>query len=343
MRALVSLAHGPRQVVLQELPTPTDPGPGQVILRVRAVGVCGSDLHVYHGTESYPMRYPVALGHEMTGEVTAVGPGVDDLHPGDRVVSETAYAVCGQCLLCRQGYYNLCPERLGFGALVHGGMADFVVTRAAICHRVPDTVDEVAAALTEPTSVAFHGLTVNTRIIPGDTVVVIGPGPVGLMAVQVARLLSPRHLAVLGTGADEARLRLALTFGADRVYTDSREAVSDLKRAGFGHGADVIIDAAGVTATLAPALEMVRPGGQIPKIGWGPEVPTFGLDPLVAKAVRLHGSFSHNWETWERVLALMARGDLDPARIAVTYPFEAWERGFQAMASLEIGKAVLTL
>ncbi len=343
MRAILSLAHGPHQVKLGELRTPSNPGPGEAILKVKAVGVCGSDIHVYHGTESYPMRYPVALGHEMTGEVTAIGPGVTDFAPGDRVVSETAYSVCGTCLMCRQGQYNLCPRRLGFGALVHGGMAEYVLTRAAICHHLPPKVDDVTAALTEPTCVAFHALTVNTRIIPGDTVVVIGPGPVGLMAVQVARLFNPRQLAVIGTPADQARLELARQFGADATYTKATDAERKLAAAGFGSGADVIIDAAGVTATLAPALQMVRPGGQITKIGWGPQVPEFSLDPLVAKAVRLHGSFSHTWETWERVLALMARGDLSPQRMAATYPFDNWEAGFQEMASYRIAKAVLTL
>lgn len=339
MRAIVSQAHGPGHVIWGERPTPTDPAPDQVILKVTAVGVCGSDIHVYHGTESYPMRYPVALGHEMTGIVEAVGSDVHEWAVGDRVVSETAYFVCGRCRLCRQGHYNLCPERLGFGALVDGGMAEYVRTRAAILHRVPEGVEPPAASLTEPTAVAFHALTVNSHLAPGDQVVVIGPGPVGLMAVQAARLYHPRRLLVIGTEADRARLTLAESFGADAVFTDAAAAKAALD----APGADVVIDASGVTATLEAALAMVRPGGEITKIGWGPEPAAFGLDPLVQKAVRLHGSFSHNWETWERVLALMARGDLHPFDLAEVFPFADWEEGFKAMASHRIGKAVLAL
>lgn len=343
MKAIIAQAHGAQQVTFGERPTPRDPGPGQVILKIGAVGVCGSDLHIYHGTESFPMRYPVALGHEMTGEVVAVGPGVSGLAVGERVVSETAYAVCGTCLLCRQGQYNLCPERLGFGALVDGGMAEYLLTRAAIVHRVPASVDPIAAAMTEPTAVAFHGLSVNTQLTPGDTVVVIGPGPVGLMATQVARLYSPRQLVVLGTPGDAPRLALAQRLGATAVYDNAERAILALQRAGFGVGVDVVIDASGVTQTLETALALVRPGGQITKIGWGPEIPTFGLDPLVAKAVRLHGSFSHHWETWERVLALMETGQLRPQAIAEAYPWAEWQLAFEQMARHQIGKAVLTI
>lgn len=339
MRAIIAEGHGRGRVVAGERPAPGDPGPGEVILKVTAVGVCGSDIHVYHGTESYPMRYPVALGHEMTGVVAAIGPGVEEWALGDRVVSETAFSVCGRCRLCRQGHYNLCPERLGFGALVDGAMAEYVRTRAAILHRVPDGVDPVAAALTEPTAVAFHALTVNTRLTPGDQVVVIGPGPVGLMAVQTASLYHPRRLQVIGTEADRLRLQRAAAFGADGTFFDPADARAALDPP----GADVVIDASGVTATLELALALVRPGGQITKIGWGPEPTSFGLDPLVQKAVRLHGSFSHHWETWERVLALMARGALTPRDIAEVFPFAAWEEGFQAMATHRIGKAVLQL
>ncbi len=343
MHAIIASAHGAHQVRLGQRPTPRDPGPGQVILKITAVGVCGSDLHIYHGTESFPMRYPVALGHEMTGNIVAMGDDVTGFAVGDRVVSETAYAVCGTCLLCRQGHYNLCPERLGFGALVDGGMAEYLVTRAAIVHRVPDAVDPVAAAMTEPTAVAFHGLTVNATLTPGDTVVVIGPGPVGLMATQVARLYSPRQLVVLGTVADAPRLTLAQQLGATDVYDDAGMAISALESSGFGVGVDVVIDASGITGTLKTALALVRPGGQIVKIGWGPEIPTFGLDTLVAKAVTLRGSFSHHWETWERVLSLMATGQLQPRAISQVYPWEDWNRAFEEMATHQIGKAVLTL
>lgn len=341
MNAILASAHGAHQVRFGKLPDPEQPGRGQVLLKIRAVGVCGSDIHVYHGSESFPMRYPVALGHEMMGTIEAVGPDVSNLVVGDRVVSETAYSVCGTCLLCRQGNYNLCPQRLGFGALVNGGMAEYLLTRAAIVHRVPDAVDDISAAMTEPTCVAFHGLTVNTHITPGDSVVIIGPGPIGLLAQQVARLYTPRYLAVVGTAVDDSRLRLAKSWGADAVYADMPEALDQLKT-GFG-GMDVVIDAAGVSSTLQAGLELVRAGGQITKIGWGPQPLDFNLDLLVAKAVRLNGSFSHHWETWERVLALTALSKLTPSAIAKTYPWEDWQTAFEDMAHHRIGKAVMVL
>lgn len=341
MDAIIATAHGPGNVKRAVIADPPAPGPGEAVIAIGAVGVCGSDIHVYHGTESYPMRYPVALGHEMMGTIEALGAEVTGFKVGDRVVSETAFRVCGACVNCREGRYNLCPDRIGFGALVNGGMAERVLTRAAILHHVPESVSDVAAALTEPTCVAYQAVVVNTHIQPGDSVAVIGPGPIGLMAIQVLRLLSPCFIAAIGTSADQERLQLARKFGADEVFTDPAYAREELRRAGWGDGVDVVIDAVGLAETVRLALEMVRSGGQITKIGWDPKALNVSLDPLIAKAVRLQGSFSHVWSTWERVLCLMARGRLRPEAMAEVFSFDSWETGFSRMADKRVAKAVL--
>ncbi len=341
MQAVVNYSARPGSVELREVPEP-EPGRGQVLIRVRAVGVCGSDLHQWHGPVSWYVNYPVILGHEFAGTVVAVGPDVDNWRVGDRVACETAAEICGRCVYCRTGQYNVCPERRGFGYGVDGAMAPYVVVRQELLHRIPEGVSFEEAALTEPASVAFNAVAVKSNPRPGDLVVVLGPGPIGLMALQVVRLFSPAYVVVVGLAKDEARLDLASRLGADRiVVTDHEDPVQVVRELGDGLGADLVIDAVGVQQTLRQSLEMVRPNGQITKIGWGPEPIGFSLDPLVAKAATLQGTFSHTWPTWERVLRLFALGRIDARAISETFPLSEWRTAFQRMDSLAIAKAVL--
>ena len=339
VRAVVNTGVG--QVEYREIPVPS-PGPGEVLIRVRAVGVCGSDIHQWLGPVSWAVRYPVVLGHEFAGVVEAVGPGVTSWKPGDRVVSETAARVCGQCIYCRTGNYNLCPDRKGFGYGVDGAMAEWVLARQELLHRIPDGIPDEVAALTEPMSVAFNAVAVKSRIQPGDTVVVLGPGPIGLLSVHIARLYSPDPLILVGTRADARRLALGRELGADLVLVDGEDdVVETIRGIGDGLGAHLVVDAVGISETVATSLRIVRPNGQITKLGWGPQPLGLSLDPVVAKAVTLQGSFSHNYPIWERVLYLVARGRLRPGPIVHTWPLEEWEQGFKAMKDLAVAKAVL--
>jgi L-iditol 2-dehydrogenase len=341
MTALVN--YGPQYgaVELRTVPVP-EPGSGEVLLRVRAVGVCGSDLHQYHGTQSWRVNWPVTLGHEFCGEIAALGPGVDGWAVGERVACETAAWVCGTCALCRTGRYNLCPARLGFGYGVDGAAAQYVAARSALLHRIPVQVSWQEAALTEPCCVAANAVLAQSVPRPGDTAVVLGPGPVGLLCTQLLAATRPAHLVVVGPERDTARLELARHCGATRVVVlgveDPAAVIGDL---GDGLGADLVVDAAGVSAALRTALELVRPAGQITKVGWGREPLDFTLDLLVAKAVTLRGSFSHSWATWERALQLLANGTLDVKPLVHPYPLELWQEAFACMERGEIAKAVL--
>ena len=339
MRAVVNTGVG--QVEYREVPAPS-PGPGEVLIRVRAAGVCGSDIHQWLGPVSWAVSYPVVLGHEFAGVVEAVGQDVTSWKPGDRVVCETAAHVCGRCIYCRTGSYNLCPDRKGFGYGVDGAMAELVVARQDLLHRIPDGIPDEVAALTEPASVAFNAVAVKSRIQPGDTVVVLGPGPIGLLCVQVARLYSPDPLILVGTPADARRLALGRELGADLVLVDGEDDVDEvIRRIGDGLGAHLVVDAVGISETVATSLRIVRPNGQITKVGWGPQPLGLSLDPVVAKAVALQGTFSHTYAVWERVLQLVAGGRLRPAPMVHTLPLEEWERGFEAMKELAVAKTVL--
>lgn len=342
MRALVNYERSPYKVELREKPVP-EIGDDEVLLAVRGVGVCGSDLHQWHASHSWPVNYPVTLGHEFCGRIDRAGKNVSGFSEGDRVVSETAASICGQCAYCRGGQYNLCPKRLGFGYGLDGAMADYVRVPARCLHHVPDNVPFEDAAMTEPGCVACNAVMELSRINPGDTVVVMGPGTIGLMVVQMCRLFTPGKLVLIGTTKDAERLKVGRKLGADvTLEADATDIVTAVKALGDGFGAHLAIDCVGTSAALKPCMEMTRPAGQITKVGWGKDPVGFSLDPIVQKAITLQGSFSHTYQTWERVIGLMASGrlDLDPMRRV--YPLDKWEEAFQTMDSLAIAKSVLT-
>jgi L-iditol 2-dehydrogenase len=242
-------------VELREVPVPR-PQAGEVLLRVRAVGTCGSDLHQYHGTQSWQVNWPVVLGHEFCGEVWELGPEVSGWSRGDRVVCETAARICGVCALCRAGQYNLCPQRKGFGYGVDRACALYVAVRAALLHRLPDSVSWLEGAVVEPCCNAATAVLVHSRVRPGDTVVVLGPGPIGLLCTQMLRTLTPAHLVVAGLSLDAPRLALATQFGATRiVQADQEDLLAVVRTCGDGLGAQVVIDAAGVSSSSFWASE----------------------------------------------------------------------------------------
>jgi L-iditol 2-dehydrogenase len=341
MVALVNYSDAPGSVELREVERPT-PEAGQVLIRVRATGVCGSDIHTWKGPVSWVINRPIVMGHEYSGTIEEVGQGVVDWKVGQRVTAETAAEVCGTCAYCRTGNYNLCPQRKGFGALFNGSMAEYISVRQEIVHHVPEGISFEEAALTEPAAVAFNAVFVKSRIIPGDTVVVIGPGTIGLMALQMVRQGGPATVVMVGLKKDQARLELAESLGADRiVYADREDPAGVVMQLGDRLGADLVVDAVGVSTTIRQSQAMVRPNGQITKIGWDANPYSESLDPLVAKAATFQGSFSHTWLTWERVLRLMALKRIDTRKMFRTFDLEQWEEGFTRMDDLSIAKAVL--
>ena len=342
MEAVVNFAPAPHSVGLREVRVP-DIGEDDVLVAVKAVGVCGSDVHQYESTHSWTVNYPVVLGHEFSGLVARVGRRVRAFAEGDRVTSETAAVIDPASPFARTGRYNIDPDRKGFGYGVDGAMAGFVRVPERCLHALPASVSFETAALAEPCAVAYNTVSVNSRVRPGDAVAVIGPGPIGLCATLLAGLSGASPLVVVGTPADHDRLALASRLGATRVIASGAdEAVERARELTDGYGPDLVIDSAGVSASLHLALELVRPGGQVTKVGWGPQPYGFSLDPLVAKAVTLQGSYSHNWAVWEKVLHLLATGQLDPSPL-VQYRggLSSWEEGFVAMHEGRAVKAVL--
>jgi L-iditol 2-dehydrogenase len=342
MTGLVQYALEPHAVELREMPVP-EIGEDEVLLRVGAVSVCGSDVHQYHNQQSWPVKVPVVLGHEFGGEVARTGARVRGFKEGDRVVSETAASICGECLYCRTGEYNLCPQRSGFGYGTHGGMAEFVRVPARCLHHIPDTLAFERAALTEPCCVGYNAVAAKSRVRPGDVVVVLGPGPIGLIAAEMARLSGAGTIVVAGMKRDAARLAAATALGvAYAVDIEATDLAALVRTLGDGLGADLVVDASGTSIALKQALEIVRPAGQVTKVGWGPQPLGFSLDPLVQKAVTLQGSFSHTFKNWEQVVRMLDSGqiNLEPI-VSCVSPLASWQDCFDGMHSGRYVKAVL--
>jgi alcohol dehydrogenase/L-iditol 2-dehydrogenase len=340
-RAVVQYAIEPDSVELREVAVP-EIGDDDVLLAVGAVSVCGSDVHQAHGTHSWPVNVPVTLGHEFGGTIARLGRHVRGFREGDRVVSETAAVVCGECGMCRSGRYNLCPTRKGFGYGVNGAMTDFVRVPARCLHHVPDALGFDLACLTEPHAVAYNAMCVNATIRPGDVVVVLGPGPIGLLCARMAALSGAHPLVVAGLAADAPRLATARELGATHTVDVQATPLADVVRDINPLGADVVCDASGSSRTLEAALAVVRPGGTVVKVGWSPEQMAVNLNPLVQKNVSLQGSFSHNWPIWERVIHLIASGLTGADRlVGLRAGLDGWREAFDSMHDGRVIKSVL--
>jgi L-iditol 2-dehydrogenase len=339
--AIVHYALEPLAVELREIPVP-DVGDDDVLLAVGAVSVCGSDVHQAHNTHSWAVNVPVVLGHEFGGTIAKAGRAVRGFGEGDRVVSETAARICGECIQCRTGWYNLCPSRLGFGYGLDGAMARYVRVPARCLHRIPDSLPFDLACLAEPHAVAYQAMCVNSTIRPGDMVVVLGPGPIGLLCARMAALSGADPLIVAGLSADRARLDAARQLGATHTVDMQTTDINEIVRSLRAEGADVVCDATGATRPLEDAIRLARANGQVTKVGWSPETLAVDMNPLVLRNVRIQGSFSHNYPVWERVIHLLDRRlTLPDTIVGLRAPLEEWRDAFDAMHHRRVIKSVL--
>ena len=345
MKAVVQYALEKNAVELREVPRPVC-GRGEVLVGVRAVSVCGSDLHQRANRQSWKVNVPVILGHEFAGVIAEADRDVTGFRAGDRVACETAAVICGRCLFCRSGQYQLCRERKGFGYGTNGAMTEYVCVCERILHHLPDSVSFDMAALTEPACVAYNAIVVRGSVRLGDVVLVLGPGPIGLLCLKMAALSGASSIMLAGLSSDGRRLETGRKFGAKHtVMLDQDDLAARVREVSGGMGADIVVDATGVSASLQTAMEAVKPGGAIVKVGWGPQPMGFSLDPLVQKAADIRASFSHNYPIWERVIHLMATGMLDLAPMigARTYKLAEWEMAFDDMERGTTLKSVIRL
>ena len=303
MRALVFA--GPREMRLEERPDPV-PGSGQVVVAVRASGICGSDVHGFLGTTGR-RRPGIVMGHEAAGDVVRVGPGVTTIRAGERVVLRSILA-CGQCDRCRSGRPNLCAERQGMGMHFDGAYADLVVVPEELVAPLPDTLTYEQGALVEPLAVAMHAVNI-TPFPPEGFVVVVGAGPIGLLTLLAARLGGAGSVVV--TDRNPHRLGVARRLGAElTVDVGSTDPVAGVMAATGGRGADVVFEAVGIGATVAQSLAVAQAGGQVTWIGNSAPLVELAMQDVVTRELTLRGSYGFGDEFKQAVDALAA-GSID--------------------------------
>jgi L-iditol 2-dehydrogenase len=324
VRGLTKLAPGPGNVELAERPEPVAL-PGHVVLEVVGAGICGTDLHIADG--EYATVTPVTMGHEVSGVVAELGEGVDEAFLGARVVSETYFSTCGTCSQCRAGRINLCPERRSIGTHVDGGFAPRLLVPAANLHRFPDWVDGRVAALCEPLACVCHSvLEPEAAVSAGDAVLVIGPGPVGLLAAQVARAAGGSvHLR--GTPRDELRLAAARELGFHTSTTEEGRVE-----------ADVVIECSGSEAGMAFGLEAARRGGRYVQMGLAGREVMLPFDLVCFHELTITSGFASTPSSWAKALELVEqrRVALEPLLTEVV-PLTDWERAF---ATTRLGEGI---
>lgn len=306
--------HGPKDIRLDEVAL-RPLALGEVRVRVRATGFCGTDVEIQDGTMAYFTRgmatYPVIPGHEWVGEVAEIGPGVSGFDIGDRVVGECSVG-CMRCAICKAGRYHQCGTRTETGILNRdGGFAEYIAFPALFLHRIAAHVEIRAAALVEPTAIAFNGVKAG-GVTPEDHVVIHGDGPIGLLILQCVKAFGARRVTMVG--ATPARLALAGDLGADQVINARAEEVTTALSP--ASRADVSIEATGIPEAAAVAIATTRPGGRVVLQGlFGGRLLTgFDLDQIVINDLTVRGALGSP-NIWPEVIALIESGRVDPLRI----------------------------
>jgi propanol-preferring alcohol dehydrogenase len=326
VRALVLEKFG-GPLVPRDLPTPAI-GPSEALVRVRHVGVCGTDLKIRAGRMGLDV-VPLVMGHEVAGEVAEVGRDVRGFAPGDRVVV-SFYLTCGRCRLCRAGRDTLCAEVRQHGFSVDGGFAEYMKTPGVNLCRVPAHVPlEHACILGDAVATSYHAVRKRAEVGPGTTVALVGVGGVGLHALQMARLAGARTLAV---DVKEARLELARTLGADAVVDARRGPFHDeVRRLTDGEGVDVVLEFVANRETLPSSLQSLRRAGRLVFVGYTPEVSLSALPrDLVRSELEVVGARANTKQELEETVDLVARGRIRPI-VDRVFPLDEVERAFEAL------------
>lgn len=318
-------------------PDPT-PGPNDVLIAVKACGICGSDVHGMDGSTGR-RRPPIIMGHEAAGEIVGVGAGVSDWHTGDRVTFDST-VYCGTCYFCRRGQINLCDNRRVLGVSCedyrqHGAFADFVAVPQHILYRLPDDLGFDKAALVEPVSIAFHAVN-RTPMALNDSVVVFGAGMIGLLTIQALRIAGCGM--IVAVDVDAGKLELAKQFGADHGILATEDTLAaQILALTEGRGADLAFEAVGIAATVNSAFDVVRKGGSITLVGnLAPSI-EFPLQKAVTREITLLGVCASSGE-YPACLDMIARGSIDvsPLMSAVA-PLAEGARWFDRLYNKEAG------
>jgi L-iditol 2-dehydrogenase len=342
MKALVKTQKGKGFLEIREVPEPTI-GPKDVLIKVKAAGICGTDIHIRD--DGFPYNPPVIIGHEFSGEIVDVGVDVEGYSIGDRVVAEPHRGGCGVCRYCLTGQVEVCRQKKAIGYRVDGAFAPLLSLPVSSLHRIPANVSFEQAALCEPLAVSVKAVLERSKVEPQDFVVVLGCGPVGLLAAAAAKAAGAKAVLVSGTSRDEKlRLPAARAMGMDyTVNIQSEDLLARVMELTKGTGADLVVEASGAEPAIRQAMELVKIDGRITGLGiTGKDLVSIPYDMALKKAVHLDWSMSSSWTSWEKAVALLGSGKINvQPLISGTYSLLEWEKSFEKIEALEAIKILL--
>ncbi len=340
MKALVKYAVGEGNVGILDVPDPIC-GEKQVKVEVAYCGVCGTDLHIVHDTfRNYP---PVILGHEFAGKVIEVGRDVTGVTAGTAVTVLGATAVvCGKCQYCISGNFIFCTERRGMGHGVNGAFAKYVVVRPDQLYRIPEGLSLEEAALSEPFAVAIHAVTEITDIRIGDTVLISGPGPIGLLCLKLLVSAGIKTI-VAGVSGDDERLEAARRIGASAtVDVGEHSLVEAVCGQTGGTGVDIALECAGHPNSVRECLEVLRPMGRYTQVAICGSDIQFPIDKIFYKQLIMKGSICYTANTWDRMMNIYAQGKLRlNDLVSASLPITDWQTGFNLCMERQVIKVLM--
>ncbi len=338
MKALVK-AHAEPGLWVDDIPVPSI-GPNDVLIEIAKTAICGTDMHIYQWDHwaQRTINVPMAIGHEYTGTIVDIGSEVGGFSVGDRVSGE-GHITCGHCRNCRAGRRHLCRNTVGVGVNRQGAFAEYLSLPAVNAFKLPDSITDDIAAVLDPFGNAVH--TALAFDMVGEDVLITGAGPIGIMAVAVARFVGARHVVV--TDLNDYRLQLAAMMGATRVVNVGRDSLDDVMTdLGMQEGFDVGLEMSGNTLALREMLRTLHHGGSIAMLGIPPDEAAIDWSQVIFKGLTIKGIYGREmFETWYKMASMLQSG-LDIAPV-VTHHFTAddYALAFETMGSGNSGKVIL--
>lgn len=315
-------------------------GHNDVLIKVKKTAICGTDMHIYHWDEWAQKTIPVPMttGHEFIGEIVEIGSEVQGFKVGDRVSGE-GHITCGFCRSCRAGRQHLCRNTIGVGVNRAGCFAEYLSIPARNAYHIPDTISDDVAAMLDPLGNATH--TALSFDLVGEDVLITGAGPIGIMAVAIAKHVGARHVVI--TDVNEYRLQLAEKMGATRAVNVQKEKLTDVMQSlGMQEGFDVGLEMSGNAQAFNQMLDVINHGGKVALLGILPDQVGISWSKVIFKGLVIKGIYGREmFETWYKMISMLESGlNVDPI-ITHVFPVDEYQKGFEMMASGQSGKVIL--
>ena len=344
MKALVRYSHLPKKLMVKDIAFPNIQNEkDQAIVKVSYAGICGRDLEHYNSQIS-KKKVPSVLGHEFSGIIEKINSNKQKIKIGDRVTCETVKSVCDKCSLCKSGYYNLCKRRKNIGGSDTGAFASHIKVPVKYIHKLPKNVSLEEAALIEPLAVCYNALISNSDIKKDSTILIFGAGTIGLLCLKLAKFKKCKIFLVC-TAKDKIQKDIAKKNGVKNIYNNNTNYIEKVFKNTNQQGVDLVVDTVGgIDKTFEDAINIVKPGGQITKIGWFMKKNVnANFDNIVRKNLKIQGSFSHNFKIWEKCIKLLSKKNIYiKDMISKKYEISNWKYAFNLLASRKAVKILMS-